>query len=83
MPRKNAKKTNSSENDGQEFFAAIAQIEKEYILPDITIYLFIGLFPFAFLISFHRRKQRKATVLCKCLIFSVPKYRNFSVCSTG
>ena len=29
MPRKNAKKTNSSESDGQEFFAALAQIEKE------------------------------------------------------
>ena len=33
MPRKNAKKTNSSENDGQEFFAAIAQIEKEKGIP--------------------------------------------------
>ena len=42
MPRKNAKKTNSSENDGQEFFAAIAQIEKEkgikpgYMMEKIT-----------------------------------------------
>ncbi|WP_295627621.1 transcription termination factor NusA [uncultured Intestinimonas sp.] len=33
MPRKNAKKANSGENAGQEFFAAIAQIEKEKGIP--------------------------------------------------
>ena len=33
MPRKNAKKANGGENAGQEFFAAIAQIEKEKGIP--------------------------------------------------
>ena len=33
MPRKTAKKASGSENDGQEFFAAIAQIEKEKGIP--------------------------------------------------
>ena len=33
MPRKHAKKANSGENAGQEFFAAIAQIEKEKGIP--------------------------------------------------
>ena len=32
MPRKNTK-TNSNESDGKEFFAAIAQIEKEKGIP--------------------------------------------------
>ena len=33
MPRKTTKKANNSENDGKEFFAAIAQIEKEKGIP--------------------------------------------------
>ena len=33
MPRKTAKKASGSENDGREFFAAIAQIEKEKGIP--------------------------------------------------
>ena len=33
MPRKTAKKASGSENDSQEFFAAIAQIEKEKGIP--------------------------------------------------